>query len=237
MKVRIILLGLLLWTATLFGQNYLDVLRPFQGMQGRSGAESGITPAATAASNALMGNPALLSYSDKAFVAADLSFDQVTGTSIFNAAAGESIADHGLSFNSLTYIHPVHVYRGAWVWGFNLQPLNSFRRINQFGDLDPDQDFHYQYTQIETGTLYALTAGTSLLATMNTSVGFAISFLVGENSFDKVYLETDPDDIYTFSRFTDSLHFNPQYRGIGGRLGLLTELSETLKLGASIEFP
>ena len=77
----------------------------------------------------------------------------------------------GLSFNSLTYIYPVHVYRGAWVWGFNLQPINSFNRISQFGDYDPDNDFYYYYRQRETGSLYALTAGTSFLATMNTFTG------------------------------------------------------------------
>ena len=68
MIIRIVLIGLLVWTANLLGQNYLDVLRPFQGMQGRSGAESGITPAAMATSNALLGNPALLSYTEKAFL-------------------------------------------------------------------------------------------------------------------------------------------------------------------------
>ncbi len=237
MKNRIGFIILLLWAGNLLAQNYLDVIRPFQGMRGRSGAESGIVPAAMAASNAMLGNPALLSYTEQAFVSADLSFDQISGTSIFNSSIWENTLDQGLNFNSLTYIYPVHVYRGAWVWGFNLQPVNSFARTSQFSDYDPDNDFYYYHQQQESGSLYALTAGTSFLATMNTSLGMAISYLRGENSFRKVYSETDPDDIYTFDHFVDSLHFSPKYRGIGGRLGLASELSEAVKLGVSIEFP
>ncbi len=237
MKFRILILCLLLWAPALFAQNYLDVLRPFQGMSGRSGAESGVAPAAMSTSNALLGNPALLSYSEDAFVAADLSFDQVQGSSIFNSTIWETTSNGDISLNSLTYINPVHVYRGAWVWGFNLQPVHSFGRINQFGDFDPDQNFYYQYTQQETGSLYAFSAGTSIMASMHTSVGFAISYLAGENSYSKVYEETDPQDSYTFDRFVDSLHFAPQYRGFGARLGVLSALSEDLNLGLSVEFP
>ena len=206
-------------------------------MSGRSGAESGITPAAMVESNALLGNPALLSYSEKTTLSADLSFNQVEGTSVFNSTIWDKSSDYGLSFNSLTYIHPVRVYRGAWVWGFNLQPVSSFSSINEFGDLEPDEGFDYQYRAIETGNLYALTGGSSVLVTMNTSVGFAISYLAGENSFTRIYEETDTHDYFTFDKYTDSLHFAPKYNGIGARLGLLTELSENLNLGASLEFP
>ncbi|NQT63091.1 MAG: hypothetical protein HQ556_09065 [Candidatus Marinimicrobia bacterium] len=237
MKNRIIFFAILLWGVNLFSQNYLDVIRPFRGMRGISGSESGVIPASMGASNALLGNPALLSFSERAFFSADLSYDQVAGKSVFNSTVWENLQDQQLRFNSLTYIKPVQVYRGAWVWGVNLQRVNSFSSISQFNDIEPDEDFFYQYLHQESGDIYALTAGTSVLVTMNTSLGYALSFLTGKNSFSKVYNETDPNDEYDFFRYVDSLQFNPSYRGIGARVGLLSEISENLNLGISIELP
>ncbi|NQV13896.1 hypothetical protein HQ531_00455 [bacterium] len=239
MKTRLVLFTLILWAGNLFAQNYLDVIRPFRGMSGKSGAESGIIPAAMVASNALLGNPALLSYTEKAFIAADLSFDQVQGTSVFNSTIRSNPQEQGISFNSLTYIFPVRVYRGAWVWGFNLQPVNSFTTTSKFSDFDSQSgdEFQYSYRFQETGNLYAYSIGSSFLVTMNTSLGFAVSYLSGKNSFSKVYEETNPYDLFNFDRYIDSLHFSPKYSGFAGRIGLLSELSETLNLGISLELP
>ncbi len=237
MKNRIIFFTILLWGVNLFSQNYLDVLRPFRGMRGISGSESGVIPASMGASNALLGNPALLSFNDRAFFAVDVSYDQIAGKSVFNSTIWENPQKENFRFNSLTYIKPIQVYRGAWVWGVNLQRVSSFSSISQFNDYDPDGDFFYKYLQQESGDLYALTAGTSVLVSMNTSLGYSVSFLSGKNSFTKLYEETDPQDIYTFDRFIDSLQFNPSYRGFGARLGLLSEISENLNLGISIELP
>ena len=237
MKNRIIFMTILLWGVNLFAQNYLDVLRPFRGMRSITGSESGVIPASMGISNALMGNPALMSYSERAFFLADLSYDQAAGKSAFNSTVGENLEDQELRFNSLTYIKPVQVYRGAWVWGINLQRVNSFSSISQFMDTEPDGDFTYKYLSQESGDLYALTAGTSTLVTMNTSLGFAVSYLTGKNSLTKLYEESDPQDFYTFDRFVDSLQFSPSYSGFGARVGLLSEVSENLNLGISIELP
>ena len=237
MKTRIIFITLLLWGMHAFSQDYLDVLRPFRGMRGISGAESGVIPASMGATNALMGNPALLSYNERTFFSVDLSYDQIVGTSVFNSTIRENPQDQALRFNGMTYIKPIQVYRGAWVWGINLQPVNSFHSISQFNDYEPDKDFYYKYLHQESGDLYALTAGTSVLVTMNTSIGYAISYLTGSNTFTKVYEETDPNDLYTFERFVDSLQFKPSYHGFGARVGLLSEVSDNLNLGISIELP
>ena len=237
MKNRIIFFTILLWGVSLFSQNYLDVIRPFRGMRGISGSESGVIPASMGASNALLGNPALLSYNKRAFFSADLSYDQIASKSVFNSTVWENLQDHQLRFNSLTYIKPVQVYRGAWVWGVNLQRVNSFNSISQFNDFDPDGDYYYKYLFQESGDLYALTAGTSVLVTMNTSLGYAVSYLTGKNPFSKLYEETDPHDIYNFDRFIDSLQFSPSYSGFGARVGLLSEVSENLNFGISIELP
>ncbi|NQV49133.1 MAG: hypothetical protein HQ507_01450 [Candidatus Marinimicrobia bacterium] len=237
MKSRIIFITLMLWGVSLFSQSYLDVLRPFRGMRGISGAESGVLPAAMSGSNALLGNPALLSYTKRAFVSTDVSFNQIAGTSVYNSAIAGNSSDQQFGFNSITYIRPVRVYRGAWVWGFNLQPVHSFASLGQFESVEPDGEFSYKYLQQDSGTLYALTAGSAVLVTMNTSIGYALSYLTGANNFTKLYEETDPQDIYTSERFIDSLQFRPSYHGFGARLGLLSEVSENLNLGISIELP
>ncbi len=237
MKSRIIFITLMLWGVSLFSQSYLDVLRPFRGMRGISGAESGVLPAAMSGSNALLGNPALLSYTKRAFVSTDVSFNQSAGTSVYNSAIAGNSSDQQFGFNSITYIRPVRVYRGAWVWGFNLQPVHSFNSLGQFESVEPDGEFSYKYLRQNGGNLYALTVGSAALVTMNTSLGFALSYLTGENSFNQVYEETDPLDLYTFERFVDSLTFKPEYSGFSARVGLLSEISDALKLGVSIELP
>lgn len=239
MKQKIFFLTIFLWTTNLFSQGYLDVIRPFYGMSGASGAESGALPVSRTQSNALLGNPALLSYAGRSFFAADLSIDQIEGNSVFNSSQSDHINEQGLSFNSLTYIYPVPVYRGAWVWGFNLQPVNSFSGIQEFRGMDTDDGLEYQYTHRNrsAGSLYALTAGTSFLYTMNTSLGFSLSYLSGENSYDKVYQEFDSNDFFLYDEYLDSLHFSPQYRGFSVRLGLSSELTDAIRAGATIEFP
>ena len=102
MKTRIIFITLLLWGMHAFSQDYLDVLRPFRGMRGISGAESGVIPASMGATNALMGNPALLSYNERTFFSVDLSYDQIVGTSVFNSTIRENPQDQALRFNGIT---------------------------------------------------------------------------------------------------------------------------------------
>ena len=247
MKKIILSAVLMAWALSGFGQNYLDVLRPYTGMTGSSGVESGGNPLGGSGSSSLTGNPALLSYADKSFISFDLSYDQVQGSSVFNNSVWDKVEKNGLKFNSLTYIHPVRVYRGAWVWGVNIHPISSYSSISQFSNSDRESDFpitvpadfQYRIHAEETGDLYAYTIGTSFLATMNTSIGFALSILNGHNESNLSYFETDalnnfPDD---YSEYLDSLHFAPEYWGIGARVGLSTMLSEVLQLGASIELP
>jgi len=237
MKKYFILLLLMSWAGAGFSQNYLDVLRPFRGMSGRSAAESGVVPAAYGGSNALTGNPAVLSYVEKAYLNFDLSYDQISGNSVYNSAIWDQTEDTGLKFNSLTYVHPVRVFRGSWVWAVNIHPISSYGSYNQFSDLDPDGEFYYRHTTREQGDLYAYSVGTAFLATMKTSLGFSVSVLNGRNEADQVYAESDRFDLYTFDEYIDSLHFEPKYSGFTARMGLSTELSDVLHFGASIEFP
>ena len=237
MKTRSWILAILVGGSTLHAQNYLDVLRPFLGVRGITGAESGVVPAGIATGNALAGNPALLSYADKTSIEVDFSHHQIDGVSVFNAEVRDRSSLTAQRFNSLTYIKPVRVYRGAWVWGVNLQQLQSFHGISRFGDMEPDDDFGYAYSQEQSGEMYALNAATSVMVTMNTSIGYGLSLLLGENSYKKFYEETDPDDLYTFERFESALSFNPSYVGFGARIGILSEVSETMNLGFSLELP
>jgi len=237
--MKFLFIAMLLWSANLFSQSYLDVIRPYYGVSGTSGAESVALPAATTESNALLGNPALLSYVERSFFSADLSFDQIEGKSVYDSKTDAPITSRGLRFNSISYIYPVNVYRGSWVWGFNLQPLYSFNSIQEFKGVDSDtgDNFEYTHRDRQEGVLYALTAGTSFLATMNTSVGFSVSFLSGENAYHKVFQDFDTEDNYTYTEYLDSLSFSPHYTGFSARMGLSSEFSDAIRIGATIEFP
>lgn len=239
MKIRVIGLTILIWVAPVFSQNYLDVIRPFYGMRGVSGSESGVFPISAAHSNAVLGNPALLSYSQDAFFSMDIGFDQVSGTSIYNSQKSDPAQFQRIRFNNMSYIYPVHVYRGAWVWGFNLQPVHSFSSIQSFEgvDIDGSSDFHYSYLNRSTGSIYALSMASSFLWTRNTSLGFGVSLLTGKNEYHEVYQEKDDLDYFTFENYLDSLYIIPSYRGFAARMGMVTDLSSSFRFGLSLEFP
>jgi hypothetical protein len=239
MKTRILILTIFLWGMQVFGQSYLDVVRPFYGMRGASGAESGIVPVSAARSNAVLGNPALLSFSDQSFFSMDVSVDQISGASIFQAEQTDLEKDQNVRFNNMSYIYRVPVYRGAWVWGVNLQPVRSFNSIESYSgvDMDSGSEFNYSYLRQSTGSIYALSIASSFLWTRNTSLGFGISLLTGRNEHLEVYRERDALDIFIFENYLDSLSLKPSYRGFSARMGVVSDLSDAIRFGLSLDFP
>ena len=239
MKLRIISVLMLLWVLPLWSQNYLDVVRPFYGMRGVSGSESGIFPISAAHSNAVVGNPALLSFSEQAFFSMDMSLDQVSGSSIFESQQTDLEEFQKIRFNNMTYVYPVRVYRGAWVWGFNLQPVHSFNSIQKYAGVDSDNgaDFVYSHLHRSTGNIYALSMATSFLWTRNTSLGFGASLLTGRNDYNVVYRESDTQDLFTFDNYLDSLTISPRYRGFSARMGITSDLADAFRVGLTLEFP
>lgn len=230
---------LVLFSTTLPAQDYLDALRPFMGMQGSSGAESGITPASTAPSTALLGNPANLTSSSQTYFGLGLSYDQTSSTSIHNSQLSEPDNFSNFRLNNLTYLYAVPVFRGAWVWAVNLQPVVLLNGTQTFAGTDTDNgaEFSYRESERSQGSIYALSAGTAVLWTERTSVGLAVSMLMGQNTYQSVRRETDPLDNFFFTTYTDSSTTQPTYRGFSLRAGLSTRLNAALHLALSLELP
>lgn len=239
MKKGLFLLILVFGINSTHAQNYLDALQPFLGMEGRSGAETGYAPASLDPASSLLGNPAVLTYVEKSALSLDLSVDQIEGVSVFNSSRWDHSTQNNLVFNSISYLKPVPVYRGAWVWGVSLQPVNSFSRTSAFVHLDSDSGdvFTYGHRHSESGSLYAASLGTAFLATMNTSVGLSFSILAGQNTYEKVYTEWDNEDLFEFDTYVDSLRFSPGYFGFSGRVGLYSEFTDHVNLGFSLDLP
>lgn len=234
-------MAILLWIMPLSAQSYLDVIRPFYGMRGTSGAENGVYPVSRAQSNAVLGNPALLSYTERGFYSMDISLDLVGGTSIYAAQKSDPEQFQRVRINSVSYIYPIRVYRGAWVWGFNLQPIHSFNGIQSFSGVDTDVDtgldFQYSHLESSSGNLYALSMATSFLWKRNTSIGIGASLLTGKNEYQDVYRDFDHLDVFYYDNYLDSTRIAPTYLGGSVRMGLTSDLSDNLRFGASIGFP
>lgn len=232
-------MAIMLWSLPLCAQSYRDVIRPFYGMRGVSGAESGVLPVSRAQSNAVLGNPALLSYSERSFFSMDLSFDMIGGTSIYDSQKSDPEQFQRVRFNNISYIYPLRVYRGAWVWGFNIQPVQSFNSIQSFSGLDTDtgSDFEYSHLKRSTGNLYALSMATSFLWTRNTSLGFGASLLTGRNEYHDVYRDNDHLDVFLYNDYLDSTRVAPRYLGGAVRMGLTSEVADNVRAGVLIGFP
>jgi len=218
-------------------QDYQDVLRPFLGMEGRSGYRVVGDMVTVTDQNALNVNPAALSWIRKPAVSLDMSFDRISGVSRIESMIQQEANTKRTTLHSINALYPIPVYRGAWVWAFGIQPRHFFDRTQTYEAVNPYDSVAYRLTETEEGALYAFSLGTAVLVTRNLSVGGAVAYLFGENKWAGLREEQDPFDIYTFNFFSDSLAIEPEYSGWDIHLGAVLELSPDLYLGASVASP
>jgi len=233
---RCILTGILL-VSSLFGQGYLDVLRPFYGMQGLTGTLVPGDLAGIADANALTLNPAALTNITTASTGVELSMNVAQGTAYVDSIIWNEARKRRTSVHGFHAIYPVPVYRGSWVWAVSLMPRTFFDGIREFDAFDPIDSLFYEMKTVESGALYSLSLGTAVLYSRTLSLGVSTAYLFGENEYVDVNRDFDDLDIYQYARWVDSTRIEPHYSGWDIRLGLLKELSPTLKLGLSLAIP
>lgn len=233
----------LLLSSTL-AQNYLDAVRPFWGMSGGSAARATGDMVGVFDTEALLQNPAALTYVTRSFAQVDGSFDHVKGRTLLSSAYlqqnyFDSLSESQFRFNQVSVAVPVNVYRGSWVWAGGIQPVTIFDRKGQFSfwDADPSQLVNRKYTLFEEGSLYAASLGTAVLFTKELSLGLSGSYLFGSNIYSNAYSEEDTDHLYTFARYLDSLGIKADYKGWNLKGGFVLQFPNELLLGGSVETP
>ncbi|MCF7901885.1 MAG: hypothetical protein K9M19_00515 [Candidatus Marinimicrobia bacterium] len=225
-------------------QTYLDAIRPFWGMSGRSAARATGDIVGVFDTEALLQNPAALTYITRAFAQIDGSFDHVKGRTLLSSHYLEqrfldSLSGSQFRFNQVSLALPINVYRGSWVWAGGIQPVTIFDRKGQFSfwDADPSQLVNRKYTLFEEGALYAASLGTAVLFTKELSLGISGSYLFGSNIYTNTYSEEDTDHIYAFARYLDSLGIKADYKGWNLKGGFVLQFPNELLLGGTIETP
>ena len=144
-KRVLISIGLLISTA-LMAQDYQDVLRPFLGMEGRSGYRVVGDMVTVTDQNALNVNPAALSWIRKPAVSLDMSFDRISGVSRIESMIQQEANTKRTTLHSINALYPIPVYRGAWVWAFGIQPRHFFDRTQTYEAVNPYDSVAYRLT-------------------------------------------------------------------------------------------
>ncbi len=239
-KASALLFFLLLFKSSGFGQNYLDALRPFWGMQGRGASRVVGDNVGVFDQEALLVNPAALTFITRPAIYTDLSVDHVRGSTLFLNTFSDSSIRNSFRFNELAGVYPVPVYRGSWVWAAGVQPVYQFDREAHLGfyDQTEDQLRNKDYHLFETGSLYGVSLGTGVLFKKNVSLGTTFTYLYGTNIYSQSYVEEDPNQIWNFfQRYVDSLAYTSDYKGWNLKTGIVIQFPHELLLGGTIETP
>ena len=191
-----------------FGQNPIDVLRPFWGYEYSQVLSNSIGNATVASgyiTPGLTSNPANLAAIQFGYFQLNFSNSQ------YNSSTS-SVTNTG--FNGIDLVHPVKVFRGRLVYSLGAHKKTDF--ISNYQNNESRLN--------EKGKLTSYHIAAALEFARNLYLGADLKFLYGDNEMtilgnDKTYL------------------YNPKYSGSNITLGLLHILSKNFQYGLSIDMP
>lgn len=138
--------------------------------------------------------------------------------------------------NNIILTIPYPTYRGSMVFSIGLNRIKSFDKTYQFGQIRQYNDGYSEYrgTEIETGSLYALSTGMGIDISSRLSLGVALSYYFGTDNYNwnLYYLNTSQNS----ATFIDD-NIEDKYSGVSAKVGILFDISKRVKLGLTVESP
>ena len=194
--------------AQTFGQNPIDVLRPFWGYEYSQVLSNSIGNATVASgyiTPGLTSNPANLA-------AIQFGYFQLNFSNSRYDSNSSSVTNTG--FNGIDLVHPVKVFRGRLVYSLGAHKKTDFlsnyqNNISRFN---------------EKGKLTSYHIAAALEFARNLYLGADFNFLYGNN--EMTVLGND-----------ETYYYNPRYSGSNITLGLLHILSKNFQYGLSVDMP
>jgi len=194
--------------AQAFGQNPIDVLRPFWGYEYSQVLSNSIGNATVASgyiTPGLTSNPANLAAIQFGYFQLNFSNSQYNSNS-------SSVTNTG--FNGIDLVHPVKVFRGRLVYSLGAHKKTDFLS-NYQNDISRFN---------EKGKLTSYHIAAALEFARNLYLGANFNFLYGDN--EMTVLGND-----------ETYYYNPRYSGSNITLGLLHILSKNFQYGLSVDMP
>ena len=145
--------------------------------------------------------------------------------------------------NSLGFVYPIQTRQGGWAVGFGYNRPQNFDYQTAVQGIDPSSGtdfsgFAVDESNVNSGGIGIWSFGTSVYVSKRILIGGSLDFWQG-NSLNE--LDTTATDLLKIdndlSRFRYDDEIDREYSGLGGRIGLLAHLTDTISLGLTLVTP
>ena len=145
--------------------------------------------------------------------------------------------------NSIGFVYPIQTRQGGWAVGFGYNRPQNFDYQTAVQGIDPSSGtdfsgFAVDESNVNSGGIGIWSFGTSVYVSKRILIGGSLDFWQG-NSLNE--LDTTATDLLKIdndlSRFRYDDEIDREYSGLGGRIGLLAHLTDTISLGLTLVTP
>ncbi|MBL7996558.1 outer membrane protein transport protein [bacterium] len=235
---------LFLMTGVIHAQDESDAIRPFQnefGPGARAMALGGAYSAVAEDYTAVYWNPAGLAQIRKMEFYGSLSHLSLNNRIGYQGTTTEN-TNGFTNMNAIGAVFPIPTYRGSLVFGIGYHRINSFDDFNQVIGSPRDNTGRSFYQNEKTtagGNLNQWSFSGAVDLTKTLSVGATLNLLVGKNNNDVSYFEDDSYDDLLLDVYTREVEFqiNPDYSGVGFKMGALLKPSDNLRVAVTVTAP
>lgn len=231
-------------TSVLHAQDETDAIRPFQnefGPGARAMALGGAYSAIAEDYTAVYWNPAGLAQIRKMEFYGSLSHLSLNNRIGYQGTTTEN-TNGFTNLNAIGMVFPIPTYRGSLVFAFGYNRINSFDDFIQIAGSPRDstaRSFHQDEKTTSGGNLNQWSFSGAVDLTKTLSVGATLNLLIGSNNNNIRYLEDDSRDDLLMDVYTLDVEsqINPDYTGVGFKMGALLKPSDNLRVALTVTTP
>jgi len=246
LKLAVVLLPLLLITSVVSAQDAGQITETstgnFYGIGARAMGMGGAHIASVLDGTALIYNPAALSRIRRIELLASLShqkFENVSDPNELGTALAGTVnrSQNNTRINGVNLAVPYPTYRGSLVLAFGLNRIKSFDKTFEVGYTPPAgvDGSDVFGVEIETGSLYALSAGAGIDLSPRISVGGSLNYYFGSDNYNwQLSIREDGSNTKELV-FDDKI--TDDYSAVSAKVGFMFTPNRLFKMGITIESP
>jgi long-subunit fatty acid transport protein len=193
---------------------------------GMGGAYTAVANDATA----LVYNPAGLARITRIEFSGTLTHQRINNQTNIGYGFNDGRLQNNTRFSSGNVVLPVPTYRGSLVFAFGVNRVKSFDKTMQFSSDDGTNSD--RGIESESGGIYLWSFGAAIDISPNISVGGALNYWNGKESYTWLYKNSSP--VYT-TKYDDAI--KDRYSGFNAKLGVRIQPNKYLTLGGTIDSP
>ncbi len=206
---------------------------------GMGGASLGLADDFTA----LYWNPAGMAQIQKFEFFTSFSHNTANTDSFFSSDEATGTSRSRLRPNSIGFVYPLDTQQGGLAVGFGYNRPQNFDYQSVIQGIDPSSGNVYSgllvdEININSGGIGIWSFGGSVYISKNFLIGGSVDFWNGRSIYELDATATDTANVDSeLSRFRFDDEIEREYSGIGGRVGILANLTDAVSLGVTLVAP